>query len=311
MRQIAGFLRSFLAEYWNARFFLLQAFFYAAAIGANYTWDIERSAVRSMSGSWTLICWYVCFYALPFLYTTLTYAWCYRTTEFLRSRGFWALAAWALGTLGVNGGFRLIVPLLRSLAPPPLQYFVFRCANNGVSAAVYVALIALWWAWRDRARMPLYGLRLEGFDARPFFVIVLALLPVVGAASFQPDFLRSYPRFTSAEAAEYWGIPRLIPVAVYELWYGLDFAATEFFFRGFMVLAFARYLGPAAVFPMVSVYLFLHFEKPMAEAISSVFGGLALGIIAFRTRSIAGGVIVHLGVAWSMETAGWIRLLSR
>jgi hypothetical protein len=311
MRQIAGFFRTFLAEYWNARFFLLQALFYAAAIGANYTWDIERSAVRSLTGSWTLIFWYAGFYALPFLYTTLTYAWCYRTTEFLRARGFWLLAAWAVGTLAVNGGFRVVAPLIRSLAAPGLQYFVFRCANNGVSAAIYVSLIAAWWVWRDRPTVPLYGLRMEGFNARPFLAIVLALFPLIVAASFQSDFLRSYPRFTSAEAAEYWGIPRAIPVGVYEFWYGLDFAATEFFFRGFMVLAFARFLGPAAVFPMVSVYLFLHFEKPMAEAISSIFGGWALGIISLRTRSIAGGVIIHLGVAWSMEAAAWGRLLLR
>lgn len=311
MRQIAGFFRTFFADYWNPRFFLLQALFYATTIGVNYAWDIERSAVRSLTGSWTLMAWYAGFYALPFLYTVLTYSWCFHATEFLRSRGFWSVAACAVVTLSVNGGSHFLVPLIRSCFVPQLQYFVFRCANNGVSAVVYVTLIAAWWRWKDRADMPLYGLRAESFNPRPFLALILAVLPLIIVASSQPDFMRSYPRFTSTEAADFWGIPRVVPVVAFEFWYGVDFVATEFFFRGFMVLAFARYMGPAAVFPMVSVYLFLHFEKPVAEAISSVFGGLALGIIAFRTRSIAGGVIVHLGVAWSMEAVAWARLVTR
>ena len=44
----------------------------------------------------------------------------------------------------------------------------------------------------------------------------------------------------------------------------------------------------------------------MAEAISSFWGGLLLGIIAFNTGSIWGGLIVHLGIAWLMEAVGWL-----
>jgi hypothetical protein len=311
MRQISGFLTSFFREYGNVRFYLLQSVFYGAAVWANYGWDIERSAVRSMHASWILVGWYAGFYALPFLFTCVTYAWCYRTTVFLRSSGFWSLAACAIGTLSVNGAVHVIAPPIHTWFVPEVQYFIFRCVNNLRSTAVYAAMIAACWWIKDRREMPLYGLTTETFSPRPFLAIVLLASPLIVAASFQGDFLASYPRFTSSQAADFWGIPRIIPVGVYELCYGLDFVATEFFFRGFMVLAFARYLGPAAVFPMVSVYLFLHFEKPMAEAISSVFGGLALGIIAFRTRSIFGGVIVHLGIAWMMETAAFAQLLIR
>jgi membrane protease YdiL (CAAX protease family) len=45
----------------------------------------------------------------------------------------------------------------------------------------------------------------------------------------------------------------------------------------------------------------LHYHKPAAEAFAAIVAGLVLGEVAYRTRSIAGGVIVHIGVAATME----------
>jgi hypothetical protein len=33
---------------------------------------------------------------------------------------------------------------------------------------------------------------------------------------------------------------------------------------------------------------------------------MILGVIAIRTRSILGGLIAHLGLAWLMEVGGWL-----
>jgi membrane protease YdiL (CAAX protease family) len=88
---------------------------------------------------------------------------------------------------------------------------------------------------------------------------------------------------------------------LYEFVYGIDFVFIEFFFRGFLILALARIAGPGVILPMASFYVFIHFGKPMGETISSFFGGTLLGIIAYYSRSIAGGIIVHMGIAWMME----------
>jgi hypothetical protein len=44
----------------------------------------------------------------------------------------------------------------------------------------------------------------------------------------------------------------------------------------------------------------------MGELISSFFGGSLLGIIAYYSRSIVGGIIVHVGIAWMMELGAFI-----
>jgi hypothetical protein len=58
-----------------------------------------------------------------------------------------------------------------------------------------------------------------------------------------------------------------------------------------------------AVLPMALFYCTVHFGKPMAECVSSLFGGLLLGIIALESRSIYVGVLLHLCLAWGLEIA--------
>jgi hypothetical protein len=85
---------------------------------------------------------------------------------------------------------------------------------------------------------------------------------------------------------------------LYELSYGIDFITIELFFRGFLVIAFVRYVGSGAILPMAAFYCSIHFGKPLLECISSFFGGILIGIITYNTQTILGGLMVHLGIAW-------------
>lgn len=308
MREIIRFIREFLRSEYKPGYFLSLLIFLGAAIALNYTFHIETRMRIASWGSPIAVFWYFIFYGTPFAYAVITYAFWYNRRDLFRLPRFWVVSISALLILSINGGFSYHVAPLRALVAPQLQYFVLRCMNNLVSAIIYFALITAYWWFNDRNAMPLYGFRSESFNARPFFLLLLLVAPLIVLASFQPDFLHKYPRYTGTDVAAHYGIGRTIPILVFELFYGLDFVTTEFFFRGFMVLAFVGILGRGAVFPMVAVYCFLHFEKPLAEAISSIFGGFLLGIISYTTRSIYGGVIVHLGVAWMMEIAAFLQI---
>jgi membrane protease YdiL (CAAX protease family) len=80
----------------------------------------------------------------------------------------------------------------------------------------------------------------------------------------------------------------------------------ELCFRGFFVIGMSSILGREAVVPMAVFYCTIHFGKPGLEAVSSLFGGYILGAVTYQTRSIWGGVIVHMGLAWMMELAAYL-----
>jgi hypothetical protein len=164
----------------------------------------------------------------------------------------------------------------------------------------------------DSARAPMgsarasIGLTARGFDARPYFLLLLLLVPVIVLASTQPDFLHYYPKVKNLAFLDGYTSPVWPWKLGYELSYGLDFLTIELFFRGLLIVGLVRYAGPRAILPMAAFYCTIHFGKPLGECVSSFFGGLVLGVLAYRTRSILGGLIVHLGLAWMMEIGGWL-----
>ncbi|MDP4262115.1 MAG: CPBP family intramembrane metalloprotease [Bacteroidota bacterium] len=157
---------------------------------------------------------------------------------------------------------------------------------------------------------PFYGIKTRGMNWKPYAFMLLIMLPLVAAASTQPDFQAMYPKLKLVtndiriDHLNWWH------KLLFELSYGSDFITIELFFRGFLILAFIKWAGKDAILPMACFYCTIHFGKPLGECISSYFGGMILGIIVYNTRSILGGLMVHLGIAWMMEIGGYLQPLS-
>ena len=150
------------------------------------------------------------------------------------------------------------------------------------------------------------GFTTRHFELRPYLLILLCMVPLIGFASTQADFLHTYPKLNSISFIGYYTHPSWPWKLIYEISYGLDFVSIELFFRGFLVIGLMRFVGIDCILPMAAFYCTIHFGKPIGECISSYFGGLALGVIAYRTKSIIGGLMVHLGIAYLMEMGGYI-----
>lgn len=125
--------------------------------------------------------------------------------------------------------------------------------------------------------------------------LLAAVFPIVVLASRRPDFQNIYPFYRGAFQAT------TGTILVWEMAYLTQFFALEFFFRGFLVLGLGRTIGRASIFVAMVPYCMLHYHKPPAEAFAAIVAGVVLGEVSYRTRSIAGGVIVHIGVAITME----------
>jgi membrane protease YdiL (CAAX protease family) len=73
----------------------------------------------------------------------------------------------------------------------------------------------------------------------------------------------------------------------------IDLTATEFAFRGFLMLTLVRLVGPFGVVVATMPFVFAHLGKPELELFSTLGGGLVYGWLAWRTRSIVWGSIGH------------------
>jgi len=170
----------------------------------------------------------------------------------------------------------------------------------------------MWWsAWRvggyvvipvivlllmPGERLSDYHISFRGFTRHVWIYVALfcAILPAVIAASHTEAFRHTYPfyRMANRSQTDLWS---------WEALYAAQFVALEFFFRGFLLQGLRRALGANAIFVMIVPYCMIHYGKPMPETFGAIGAGLILGTLAMRTRSIWGGVLIHIGVATTMD----------
>jgi membrane protease YdiL (CAAX protease family) len=141
-----------------------------------------------------------------------------------------------------------------------------------------------------------YHVSLRGFFHHLWIYAALfaMVLPPVIYASTTAAFRETYPFYRIANRS-------YTDLALWELLYAAQFLSLEFFFRGFVLHGLRRALGANAIFVMLVPYCMIHYGKPMPETLGAIGAGLILGTLAMRTRSIWGGVLIHVGVAITMD----------
>jgi len=297
MKKITGYVW----EYWRSvdkRILYMTTFFLGFGIFINYYYNINHR-ISGLENWQQYLFWYLVFltaFSFPyFLYSIFRKHHVFRRNEFL---------------------FLLFLsPLLFSwkmVYDIELNWGVASVKNIYLNAVIYwpfkllVMTLVLYIIWKlSREKQPFYGISTNNFSPRPYIIMLLIMIPLIAAASTQPDFLAMYPKLknlTFLRSLPHSGFYKIL----FELSYGSDFVTIELFFRGFLVLAFCKWFGKDAILPMAAFYCTIHFGKPMGECISSFFGGLILGVVTYHTRTIFGGLMVHLGIAWMMELGGYL-----
>ncbi|MCP4135576.1 MAG: hypothetical protein GY754_31700 [bacterium] len=306
MQQIITYIKNYCREEFRPVYFAIIGLFLAGSLYINYTYDFETTYVASYNSRLSLTTSYFLFYALPFFFSIGAYALCYKKFDFLRNLSFWFVSIFAILVLALDASSDLGFAAIPSFIPASAGTWFIKCSNELIQVLVLAVPPIIYWFIADRKRMKLYGVWAHKFSPRPYFIMLLLILPFVVYASFKADFIQTYPRYRANGAGE-----SLHPAAaflIFELLYGLAYASVEFFFRGFMIHAQTRHLGKGIIVPMAAVYCFIHFQKPLLEAASSIFGGMLLGIISYYSYSIYGGIIAHIGIAWMMEIFALVQI---
>lgn len=304
-RAIVGYLREHLKETWHPGYFGAVFLFVGVLIWLNYGLlpgqTLERWLLRTFRESEWGILAYLVFYAVPYWGVLLLYGLIRRDWSWARQRQFWIRSLFGLSILSLDGAF-YYYQLVGELATAyELKYWLYKVSATLISAICLGLPLWLFRRFWDKQQPDFYGLRFRGFDYRPYLIMLLLMVPIVLAASFMEDFISYYPTLKLKYVQKLTSPPFWASVGIYEVLYLLDFIWTELIFRGFFVIGVVGVLGKRAVMPMAALYVSRHFAKPLGETISSFFGGYILGVIAYKSRNIMGGVMIHMGVAFLME----------
>ena len=304
MKKIISYIRDYFKEDCNYTYLIALMAFIAACICINFGYKSEDDFIKPDPSDVSRLVKYLVGYFIIFGGAYGLLAFIDRTDARLRSPKLWLLILFSVILFAVRAWWRMPIQWISHVT---FEYFtlIYKVIINLTGLVLLCIPCAIYWFFVDRGTENLYGLKAKGVVLWPYFVLIAMMVPLLLWAGAQVDFQEVYPRAAHLNIppkAQYY----VAGTALYEFCYSLDYMVTEFFFRGFLIIAFARFVGPKAILPMCAFYVSIHFDKPLGECISSFFGGGLLGILAYRSRSIYGGIIVHLGIALLMEIVGWI-----
>jgi hypothetical protein len=306
MKKIWGYLKQHLREDFHPGHYSLMAVFLACSLYLNYTFDYEDSVLDQKKGFDKLFHFFL-LYGVAYYGSALSYLVFSKKLYILVEPEFWIKTLLGLTVLSFDSSMPFLRDGIGTLLHPSVQYWAYKVIVNMISFLVIVAPILIYYRFFEREQRNLYGFNARNFDFSPYFIMLLIMVPLIVGASFTAPFLRQYPMYKTSGAHEYLGVSETVTAVIYEIAYGLDFVTVEYLFRGFLVIGLMSLLGRGAVLTMAVTYCFLHFGKPLGESISSIYGGFILGVIAYETKSVWGGVILHMGVAWLMDFAAYVQ----
>jgi len=304
MKEIVIEIRDFFKKDFNLFAYAYTILFLTSALYFNYKYNFENGIVDRFYGKPISFLTYFIYYLTPYLFIIIPVLFIKKKQYLLKQSEFWIKSIVFFGIFGVMVAFwqfRYLIDFSK------LNY----SENNFIHNLIFnlkriIPFIIVFYAVKkfyDKDLNHLYGLRYRGMNYRPFFLMLLLMIPLIIIASFQPDFQHTYPQYRFYNYKGVFGMSPGQSEGIFELAYGLDFVSIELMYRGALIVGMARILGREAVVPMAGAYVILHFGKPLGEAVSSFFGGMILGIHALAKKNIFGGIIIHVGIAYFMEIA--------
>lgn len=296
---IREYIRSYYDAVFHKGYFIGILVMLSVIISFNYTYSFSPVAnpwFRFLAG--------YLLYLLPFAFAYLL-QWFYFSEDrsIFSQKPFWFLLFFAPAIFAFRVNFNIHDSWVRAVVQQENIRFSLSVTSYLVKVFVLIIPVVVYWYIKDRKQTPLYGFNASK-NNRLYFLLLALMVPLVLLAATLPSFLAAYPK--AIRDAGLYSSDNISRFILFELAYGLDFLSIEFFFRGFLIIAFIRYAGMRAIIPAACFYCCIHLGKPMPEAISSFFGGLLLGIISYHTRSIWGGLLIHVGIAWLMEITAYI-----
>lgn len=131
-------------------------------------------------------------------------------------------------------------------------------------------------------------------------IFLLFMLPLIWMVSSTAEFTAKYPHLYEAKGS--WEL-----FFIYEAGMLLYMFGWEFIWRGFTLFGLFEKFGYYAILIQVIPFVILHNGKPALETFGAILGGIALGILALRTRSFIYCFLTHFGVMFMIDTISALR----
>jgi hypothetical protein len=304
LKKLIDYIKDFVRQDYNFAIYLSILLFLSIAIFLNYYFSFEKEIINRLDHNLFKFFIYLSLYCLAY-YSVLGLYLMFKKINYFSTYQIMVKSFLALTVVALDRAFAISAEGVRLISDDNLPLaeseYMAKVFNLIVPWIFYWAIFLFLRKKYDRDSDSLYGLSFQRFDWKPYVYMLFCMIPLLLSASFASDFTAQYPFFKYWNYASAFGMNPSQLFSFYEIFYLSNFINIELLFRGALVIGMIQYMGKEAILPMVVTYAFIHFGKPCPETISSVFGGYILGVFAYRTGNIMGGIFIHISIAFLMD----------
>ena len=209
MKKIFLIIKNFIFEDFDIRVYAACGLFLIIAIYLNYTYNIEDGIIDYYYGKPERTILYFIFYALAWYITFLIQSILKKELHLFLKKGFWLYTLFGLAILACDSSFSLHAAIGRYV-PPDVYLLFYKILGDLNGIFVTGVPLLIFYLVQREPRESFYGLSFKNVSAAHSYLFLLALmLPIVVWASFQPDFLKSYPIYPDTQAHNYLKVPKI------------------------------------------------------------------------------------------------------
>jgi hypothetical protein len=307
MRTIVKELVEFIRSDFNIWIYSFTFIFLFIFIRINYSYGTYWNFVNIIASGPERFIRFLILFSIPWILIAIPKLIVSKKSHLFKNTKFYLSISLILIFVAFDSGFSIFKILINYANSFDEQLYLTKIFSNLQGILLLLVIYIILYLIFKKIKPADIGLRIKNVNLKPYLILILVIIPMIVWASFNPNFLKMYPCYKPWDFPALFSIPKYISAVVYEFIYGLDFIAVELTFRGLLVIFIARYMGKDAILPMAVVYCLLHFGKPEAEAIASFLGGYFLGVVALSTKSIAPGLMLHLSLAYMMDTGAYLQ----
>jgi len=307
MKTIIDYLKQFIKEDFNPFVYGYVLLLISSMIFLNYNFQIQHYFFITFQGNINHVIFFIFLNIIAYYGVLIPQTFIKKETYLFKNKRIWIKSFIIIIIISFASGISVNSIGTALFDNIPERIFFNKSLSQFRWFVIYFISLIILKLIYDRQSKGLYGMVMKTGKLQPYFIMLLIVFPLIVAASFFPDFQQAYPRFKPWKIVEVFSMSKGQLQLINEFFYGFNYISTELMFRGTLVVGMSALIGKQAILPMVTMYCVFHFGKPLGETISSVFGGYILGVIAYNTRNIWGGTILHLGIAYLMEVIAMLQ----
>ena len=240
----------------------------------NYWHGLERKYITSGTTRLSRFTGYYFLYLIPFAAAFFLQLFFFKDCTYYKNGWFWAILILAPAFFSFRVNFDWQQAWIINKWMGAEQAFYKHSINWVVRVFVLLIPVYIVWLIKDKGIQPFYG-AVPLDSLKPYLLMLLIMVPLIGLASTQSDFLQVYPKAKLLNKIPMHSWVDRWRYVVFELCYGFDFVSIEFFFRGFLILALMRICGMHCIIPVACFYCAIHlgnqWQKPSAAFLVALY----------------------------------------